>query len=77
MYNTYGKENNDEDVKGMYILLSGTLAVASAVRGSYNLVCCTMLDVVYNQISIPWYGCSPTLHQCGCPGHGPIPLFHG
>ena len=42
MYNTYGKENNDEDVKGMYILLSGTLAVVtSAVRGAYNLVCCT------------------------------------
>jgi len=28
MYNRYGKENTkEEDVKGMYILLSGTLAV--------------------------------------------------
>jgi hypothetical protein len=37
MYNTYGKENTEEeeDVKGMYILLSGTLAVViSAVRGT-------------------------------------------
>ena len=39
MYNRYGKENADEDedeeVKGMYILLSGTLAVVtSAVKGT-------------------------------------------
>jgi hypothetical protein len=36
MYNTYGKENTkEEDVKGTYILLSGTLAVVtSAVRGT-------------------------------------------
>ena len=36
MYNRYGKENiKEEDVKGMYILLSGTLAVVtSAVRGT-------------------------------------------
>ena len=35
MYNTYGKENAEEEVKGMYILLSGTLAVViSAVRGT-------------------------------------------
>ena len=37
MYNRYGKENIEkgEDVKGMYILLSGTLAVVtSAVRGT-------------------------------------------
>ena len=43
MYNTYGKENTkeEEEVKGMYILLSGTLAVVvtSAVRG-YDLSCC-------------------------------------
>jgi hypothetical protein len=38
MYNTYGKENTEEeDVKGMYILLSGILAVvvtSDAVRGT-------------------------------------------
>jgi hypothetical protein len=37
MYNTEGKEeiDDDDDVKGMYILLSGTLAVVtSAVRGT-------------------------------------------
>ena len=35
MYNTYGKENNYEDVKGTYIWLSCTLAgVTSAVRGT-------------------------------------------
>ncbi len=35
MYNTYGKENTkEEEVKGIYILLSGTLAVVtSAVSG--------------------------------------------
>ena len=42
MYNRYGKENaeeeGEEDVKGMYILLSGTLAVVtSAVRGTIIL----------------------------------------
>jgi hypothetical protein len=40
MYNTYGKENaeKEDDVKGMYIILSGTLAVVtSAVRGTTNL----------------------------------------
>jgi hypothetical protein len=39
MYKTYGKENAEkgEDVKGMYILLSCTLAVVtSAVRGTTN-----------------------------------------
>jgi len=32
MYNRYGKENIEkgEDVKGMYILLSGTLAVVTS-----------------------------------------------
>jgi hypothetical protein len=39
MYNTYGKENTEEEeeeeVKGTYILLSGILAVVtSAVRGT-------------------------------------------
>jgi hypothetical protein len=38
MYNSYGKENTkEEDVKGMYILLSGTLSVvvtSAAVRGT-------------------------------------------
>jgi hypothetical protein len=35
MYNTYGKENTDDDDKGIYILLSCTLAVVtSAVRGT-------------------------------------------
>ena len=36
MYNTYGKENTkEEEVKGIYILLSGTLAVVtSAVSGT-------------------------------------------
>jgi hypothetical protein len=35
MYKADGKENIDEDVKGMYILLSCILAVVtSAVRGT-------------------------------------------
>jgi hypothetical protein len=34
MYNRYGKEKTDDDVKGMYILLSGSLVVVtSTVRG--------------------------------------------
>jgi hypothetical protein len=34
MYNTYGKENTEEEDKGLNILLSGILAVVtSAVRG--------------------------------------------
>ena len=51
MYNWYGKENtkeeeeDEENVKGMYILLSGTLAVvvtSAAVRGTtISYRCCT------------------------------------
>ena len=42
MYNTYGKENTEEDdVKETYSWLSCTLAVVtSAVKGAYNLACC-------------------------------------
>ncbi len=51
MYNIDGKENtkdeDDEDVKGIYILLSGTLAVVtSAVRGT------TILPVVHVRCSL-------------------------
>jgi hypothetical protein len=38
MYNTYGKWNTEEEVKGKYILLSWTLAVVtSAVKGTIIL----------------------------------------
>ncbi len=49
MYNTYGKENtdNDDEVKGTYIWLSCTLAVVmSAVKGT------TILPVVHVRCSL-------------------------
>ena len=56
MYNIDGKENtkdeDDEDVKGIYILLSGTLAVVtSAVKGTIILpvvdVRCSLYPNIY------------------------------
>src|SRR6476646_100007 len=69
IYNTYGKENTEkgEDVKGMYILLSGTLAVVtSAVIEVLQTCLLYMIDVVYIQRPILWYGYNPTVHRCQC-----------
>src|SRR3954447_3895447 len=71
MYNRYGKENIKEDVKRMYILLSGTLAVViSAVIEvlQSHLLLLYMLDVVYIQRSILWYDYIPTGHLYRCQG---------
>ena len=45
MYNTYGKENtDDDDVTGTYILLSGTLAVVTSLL-SMILQCSPVIHV--------------------------------
>jgi hypothetical protein len=69
MYNKYGKENTekdeDEDVKGTYILLSGTLAVVvHLLLGVPQDRLLWMLDVDCIQKHITVYDYNPpTLHR--------------
>ena len=77
MYNTYGKENAEkgEDVKGMYILLSGTLAVVtSAVRGTTNSPAVDVRCSLYPKTH-PLVWLYPHRASVSMPGQGTIPFF--
>jgi hypothetical protein len=72
MYNTNGKENaegeeeEEEDVKGIYILVSGTLVVvtSAAVNGttSSSIAVVHVRCSLYPKIHL-WYDYSPTHHH--------------
>ncbi len=69
-----------DDVKATYIWLSGTLAVVTsplleALQDYLQLL--WMSDAVYNQKSIPWYGCIPPSCICVNTRAWHHSFFHG